>query len=104
MFKVGPESVGAHPGPVCYRCLEMINLMKVINSFRKGGELAITDANLLLGRLLPKYFPKIFGEKEDQELDIEVTQKAFERITKEVNDHNRKTEGENYKEVGHYNK
>jgi 5-oxoprolinase (ATP-hydrolysing) len=32
-FRVGPESVGAHPGPVCYR---------------KGGELAVTDANLLL--------------------------------------------------------
>mgnify|MGYP001807601494 CR=1 FL=1 len=41
---VGPESVGAHPGPVCYK---------------KGGSLAITDANLQLGRILPEFFPKV---------------------------------------------
>jgi N-methylhydantoinase A/oxoprolinase/acetone carboxylase beta subunit len=46
VFKVGPESVSAHPGPVCYR---------------KGGQLAVTDANLLLGRVIPDYFPFIFG-------------------------------------------
>ena len=46
MFVVGPQSVGAHPGPVCYR---------------KGGSLAITDANLVLGRLQPDMFPAIFG-------------------------------------------
>ena len=39
--------MGADPGPVCYQKI--------------GGELAITDANLILGRLLPEYFPKIFG-------------------------------------------
>eukprot|EP00330_Aristerostoma_sp_ATCC50986_P007417 CAMPEP_0114580456 /NCGR_PEP_ID=MMETSP0125-20121206/4737_1 /TAXON_ID=485358 ORGANISM="Aristerostoma sp., Strain ATCC 50986" /NCGR_SAMPLE_ID=MMETSP0125 /ASSEMBLY_ACC=CAM_ASM_000245 /LENGTH=194 /DNA_ID=CAMNT_0001772027 /DNA_START=666 /DNA_END=1250 /DNA_ORIENTATION=- len=50
LFKVGPESAGADPGPVCYR---------------KNGHLAITDANLLLGRLIPKYFPKIFGKTQD---------------------------------------
>lgn len=44
---MGPESSGADPGPVCYR--------------KPGGMLAITDANLLLGKLLPEYFPKIFG-------------------------------------------
>lgn len=38
MFIVGPESASAHPGPTCYR---------------KGGPLAITDANLQLGRLIP---------------------------------------------------
>ena len=54
LYKVGPDSVGADPGPVCYR---------------KGGELAITDANLVVGRLIPKYFPKIFGKDEDLELD-----------------------------------
>lgn len=37
--------------------------------YRKGGYLAITDANLLLGRILPDFFPKIFGEHEDQPLD-----------------------------------
>lgn len=51
LYKVGPESAGADPGPVCYRKL--------------GGKLAITDANLLLGRLLPEYFPKIFGPEEN---------------------------------------
>ena len=44
--QVGPESAGAHPGPVCYR---------------KGGYAAITDANLVLGRILPEFFPNIFG-------------------------------------------
>lgn len=48
LYKIGPESVGADPGPVCYR--------------KKGGSLAITDANLLLNRLISDEFPKIFGE------------------------------------------
>lgn len=46
VLKVGPDSVGAHPGPVCYR---------------KGGQLAVTDANLVLGRIIPELFPQIFG-------------------------------------------
>ncbi len=54
IWQAGPESAGAHPGPVCYR---------------KGGHLAITDANLLLGRILPDFFPKIFGPNEDAPLD-----------------------------------
>ena len=66
LFIVGPESAGADPGPVWYR---------------KNGNLAITDANLILGRLLPEYFPKIFGKTEDQPLDKESTVKAFEEIT-----------------------
>ncbi|CAL4112119.1 unnamed protein product, partial [Meganyctiphanes norvegica] len=70
MFVVGPESAGAHPGPVCYK---------------KGGPLAVTDANLVLGRLLPEYFPKIFGPTEDQPLDREATLKAFSKIAAEVN-------------------
>jgi 5-oxoprolinase (ATP-hydrolysing) len=59
LYKVGPESAGANPGPVCYK--------------KPGGVLAITDANLLLGRLLPKYFPKIFGPTETEPLDQERT-------------------------------
>ena len=70
LFVVGPESAGAHPGPVCYR---------------KGGPLAITDANLCLGRILPDYFPKIFGPKEDQPLDKVATMAAFDELTAEVN-------------------
>lgn len=69
---VGPESAGAHPGPVCYS---------------KGGYLTITDANLLLGRILPEYFPKIFGPNEKQPLDKEKTSKAFADLTKEVRRH-----------------
>ena len=70
LFAAGPDSASAHPGPVCYR---------------KGGPLTITDANLVLGRLLPSYFPKIFGPKENESLDKESALKAFEKMAKEVN-------------------
>ncbi|KAK0457672.1 Hydantoinase B/oxoprolinase-domain-containing protein [Desarmillaria tabescens] len=69
MFVVGPESAGAHPGPACYR---------------KGGPLAVTDANLLLGRLLPEHFPKIFGPNEDEPLDMNATRKLFEELTERM--------------------
>lgn len=69
-FRVGPESVGAHPGPVCYR---------------KGGELAITDANLILGYVIPDYFPSIFGPKEDQPLDVKSTREEFEKLAGQIN-------------------
>ena len=72
LFAVGPESAGAHPGPVCYR---------------KGGpNLTITDANLVLGRLLPEYFPKIFGHKENESLDKEASWQKFENLAKQIND------------------
>jgi 5-oxoprolinase (ATP-hydrolysing) len=57
-------------GPVCYR---------------KNGFLSITDANLYLGRILPEHFPKIFGPNEDQPLDDVATRKAFEDLSKEIN-------------------
>ncbi|KAL4856136.1 5-oxoprolinase [Chlorella vulgaris] len=69
---VGPESAGAHPGPVCYR---------------KQGYLAITDANLVLGRILPDFFPRIFGPKEDQALDAEGARGAMAELAAEVNAH-----------------
>ncbi|KAF8395101.1 hypothetical protein HHK36_019042 [Tetracentron sinense] len=69
-FRVGPESVGAHPGPVCYR---------------KGGELAVTDANLILGTVIPDYFPPIFGPNEDQPLDIKATRDEFEKLSNRIN-------------------
>ena len=71
---MGPESAGADPGPVCYR--------------KQGGKLAITDANLLLGRLLPEYFPKIFGPQENEALDKEATLLAFEELTSKINAEN----------------
>ena len=70
LFAVGPESVGAHPGPVCYR---------------KGGALAVTDANVQLGRVQPDFFPKIFGPGENAPLDAAATSAAFEALTAEVN-------------------
>lgn len=70
LFMVGPESASAHPGPACYR---------------KGGPLTVTDANLLLGRLLPEYFPKIFGPTEDLPLDRDVTRQQFEKLTEQIN-------------------
>jgi N-methylhydantoinase A/oxoprolinase/acetone carboxylase beta subunit len=53
--------------------------------YRKGGPLATTDANLLLGRLLPEYFPKIFGASENLPLDIEASRTAFEILRSEIN-------------------
>uniref|UniRef100_A0AAX7SRL5 5-oxoprolinase, ATP-hydrolysing n=1 Tax=Astatotilapia calliptera TaxID=8154 RepID=A0AAX7SRL5_ASTCA len=70
MFVVGPESAGAHPGPACYR---------------KGGPLTVTDANLALGRLIPSFFPKIFGPKENEPLSLEETTKHFRQLTEEIN-------------------
>uniref|UniRef100_A0A8C4HFB8 5-oxoprolinase, ATP-hydrolysing n=1 Tax=Dicentrarchus labrax TaxID=13489 RepID=A0A8C4HFB8_DICLA len=70
MFVVGPESAGAHPGPACYR---------------KGGPLTVTDANLALGRLLPSFFPKIFGPGENEPLSLEETMKHFRQLTEEIN-------------------
>ena len=46
--------------------------------------MAVTDANLVLGRLLPAYFPHIFGETEDQPLDAAASRAAFEQLTNEV--------------------
>ncbi len=40
-LRVGPESAGADPGPICYG---------------QGTELTVTDANLYLGRLIPNNF------------------------------------------------
>ena len=70
LFVVGPESAGAHPGPACYR---------------KGGPLTVTDANLFLGRLLPGFFPKIFGKNEDQGLDKIASERLFKELTEQIN-------------------
>ncbi|KAJ8602878.1 hypothetical protein CTAYLR_009942 [Chrysophaeum taylorii] len=67
---VGPESAKAHPGPVCYR--------------KQDGKLALTDANLMLGRLLPNRFPKIFGPNEDEPLDVNASRRDIEKVAAEV--------------------
>jgi len=70
-FEVGPESAGAHPGPVCYR---------------KQGHLAVTDANLVLGRLHPDYFPQIFGPQENEPLDLASARTVLQSLTDQIND------------------
>ncbi len=70
LFVVGPESAGAHPGPACYR---------------KEGPLTVTDANLFLGRLVPDFFPKIFGKNEDEGLDGKASEKLFKAFTETIN-------------------
>ncbi|XP_065484214.1 5-oxoprolinase isoform X2 [Caloenas nicobarica] len=69
LYVVGPESAGANPGPACYR---------------KGGPLTVTDANLCLGRLLPDYFPRIFGPGEDQPLCREAAARAFRAMAADI--------------------
>jgi N-methylhydantoinase A/oxoprolinase/acetone carboxylase beta subunit len=54
-------------------------------SYRKGGPLTVSDANLYLGRLLPNYFPKIFGPNENEPLDSAITVKKFEELAKTIN-------------------
>jgi 5-oxoprolinase (ATP-hydrolysing) len=64
-LRVGPQSAGANPGPACYR---------------RGGPLTITDANVLLGRIQPRYFPQVFGPRGDEGLDEIVVQRRFEDL------------------------
>jgi 5-oxoprolinase (ATP-hydrolysing) len=69
-FRVGPDSAGADPGPKCYR---------------RGGPLAVTDANVMVGKLMPDFFPHIFGRGQDQSLDAEAVQTGFVDLAGEVN-------------------
>lgn len=70
-FRVGPDSAGANPGPACYR---------------RGGPLAVTDANVMLGKLQPDFFPSIFGPNQDQPLDMVAVRKKFEALAAETGD------------------
>jgi len=70
-FRAGPESAGANPGPKAYR---------------RGGPLAVTDANVMVGKLKPEFFPSIFGPDQDQPLDAEAVREAFEDMAREVGD------------------
>ena len=76
-YQVGPQSAGADPGPACYR---------------RGGPLAVTDANVMVGKLLPSHFPKIFGTQRDQEIDVAVVRQGFEGLAAEVGDGRRPEE------------
>ena len=70
MLAVGPESAGAHPGPLCYR---------------KGGYAAVTDANVVLGRVQPAFFPAIFGADERQPLDATASAAGLAALLTVVN-------------------
>lgn len=68
-YRVGPESAGANPGPACYR---------------KGGPLTVTDANIMVGKLHPEFFPKVFGSQGDLPLDVKVVQQKFAALTAQI--------------------
>ncbi|EPY25355.1 5-oxoprolinase (ATP-hydrolysing) [Angomonas deanei] len=69
MFHVGPESAGANPGPACYG---------------KGGPLAVTDANLVLGHLCADYFAKVFGPNADEPLNKSASIAKFEQVVAQI--------------------
>jgi 5-oxoprolinase (ATP-hydrolysing) len=64
-YRVGPDSAGADPGPACYG---------------RGGPLTVTDANVLLGRVQPDYFPRVFGASGDRPLDVGETRRRFAEL------------------------
>ncbi|WP_437747517.1 hydantoinase B/oxoprolinase family protein [Sorangium sp. So ce1504] len=68
-LRVGPESAGANPGPACYR---------------RGGRLAVTDANVMLGKIQPEFFPHVFGPGADAPLDREVVEQRFRAMAADV--------------------
>ncbi|MEM1343902.1 MAG: hydantoinase B/oxoprolinase family protein [Pseudomonadota bacterium] len=68
-LRVGPESAGANPGPAAYG---------------RGGPLAVTDANVAVGKLRPEFFPAIFGPEGDRPLDVEAARRGFEKIAAET--------------------
>jgi 5-oxoprolinase (ATP-hydrolysing) len=70
-FRVGPDSAGANPGPKCYR---------------RGGPLAVTDANVMTGKLMPELFPAIFGPGQDEPLDHEAVRLAFQELAAKAGD------------------
>jgi len=70
-FRVGPASAGADPGPA---------------SYRRGGPLTVTDANLMTGKLIPDLFPKVFGPRGDQPLDDKIVRELFAALALKIGD------------------
>ena len=68
-YRVGPDSAGADPGPACYR---------------RGGPLTVTDCNVMLGRIQPAYFPKLFGIDADQPLDEHEVRNRFAEFARDI--------------------
>ncbi|HVL76965.1 MAG TPA: hydantoinase B/oxoprolinase family protein [Noviherbaspirillum sp.] len=68
-FRVGPDSAGASPGPACYR---------------RGGPLAVTDCNVMLGKIQPNHFPAVFGDMGNQTLDREIVAQKFSALAQDI--------------------
>jgi 5-oxoprolinase (ATP-hydrolysing) len=70
-YRVGPESAGANPGPA---------------SYSKGGPLTVTDANVMVGKLQPEFFPKVFGPNADLPLEAGVVRQKFSQLAADIGD------------------
>jgi 5-oxoprolinase (ATP-hydrolysing) len=70
-YRVGPDSAGANPGPA---------------SYRRGGPLTVTDANVMLGKIQPTYFPRVFGRAGNEPLDEAAVQGSFKELTNQIGD------------------
>ncbi|MEO1742959.1 MAG: hydantoinase B/oxoprolinase family protein [Cyanobacteria bacterium J06629_9] len=68
-YRVGPASAGAYPGPACYR---------------NGGPLTVTDANVMLGKLQPEFFPHVFGESGNLPIDGAIVRQRFSTLAKQI--------------------
>ncbi|BAY32138.1 hydantoinase/oxoprolinase [Nostoc carneum NIES-2107] len=68
-YRVGPESAGSNPGPACYR---------------RGGPLAVTDANVMLGKIHPQYFPAVFGIEGNLPLAQEIVTAKFSQLAQDI--------------------
>ena len=68
-LRVGPDSAGANPGPA---------------SYRRGGPLAITDCNVMLGKIQPDYFPRVFGPNASEALDADVVRTRFAEMAQGI--------------------
>jgi len=68
-FRVGPESAGANPGPA---------------SYRRGGPLAVTDANVMVGKIQPAHFPRVFGHGANEALDGDAVAQKFADLSQQT--------------------
>jgi 5-oxoprolinase (ATP-hydrolysing) len=68
-YRVGPKSAGSNPGPACYR---------------RGGPLTVTDANVMLGKIHPQYFPSVFGSDGNLPLDKNIVLEKFHQLAQEI--------------------
>jgi len=70
-MQVGPQSAGANPGPA---------------SYHRGGPLAVTDCNVLLGKVQPDHFPHVFGPNGDEPLDVDTVRSKFKALAQKIAD------------------